>query len=196
MQLAVTGAPASARDRILDSAEQLVAEQGASNLTLDAVAQAAGVSKGGLLYHFPSKDALLNGMLDRHCEQMDQRCAEAHAGLADDDGAGHLKAHVLGLLRPNVVKAEVGAAMLAAAANNPSLLDNVRKRYAEDVARMAEHPCSFARAAIVTLATDGLLMGEVWRLTPFTPEQREQIVAELLRIADEAFVPHCADASD
>jgi len=41
----------AARDRILDAAEQLVAHQGASNLTLEAVAQAASVSKGGLLYH-------------------------------------------------------------------------------------------------------------------------------------------------
>ena len=39
----------------------------------------------------------------------------------------------------------------------------------------------------VTLAVDGLMMGEVWRLTPFTPEQREQIVSELLRLVDEAF---------
>jgi len=188
MQLAATGtAPAGARDRILEAAEQLVAEQGASNLTLDAVAQAAGVSKGGLLYHFPSKDALLMGMLDRHCEQMDQRCAEAHADLPDNDFAGHLKAHVLGLLRWNTVRAEVGTAMFAAAANNPSLLENIRKRYADDIARMAEHPSAFARGAVVMLATDGLLMGEVWKLTSFTPEQREQIVAELLRLADEAF---------
>ena len=34
----------AARGRILDAAEQLVADQGASSLTLDAVAQAAGVS--------------------------------------------------------------------------------------------------------------------------------------------------------
>ena len=77
--------------------------------------------------------------------------------------------------------------MLAAAANNPSLLDPIRQRYAETVARLAAHPCSFPRAAIVTLAVDGLMMGEVWRLTPFTPEQREQIVSELLRLVDEAF---------
>jgi AcrR family transcriptional regulator len=188
MQLAVSNAPANARDRILDAAEQLVAEQGASNLTLDAVAQTAGISKGGLLYHFPSKDALLVGMLDRHCVQIDRRCADARAGWPDEDCAGHLKAHVLGLLRPNVVRAEVGAALLAAAANNPSLLDSIRQRNAESIARMAGHPCTFARAAIVTLAIDGLMFGEVWRLTPFTAEQREQIIDELLKLADEAFV--------
>src|SRR5262245_25771867 len=142
MQLAVN-APVTARDRILEAAEQLVAAQGASNLTLDAVAQTAGVSKGGLLYHFPSKDALLIGMLDRHCEQIDQRCAEIRAGLADEGYAGHLKAHVLGLLRWNLVRAEVGTALFAAAANNPALLENIRKRYADDIAKMAEHPSAF-----------------------------------------------------
>src|SRR5690242_2095382 len=48
-------APGPARDRILEAAERVVAEIGAARLTLDVVAQAAGVSKGGLLYHFPSK---------------------------------------------------------------------------------------------------------------------------------------------
>jgi len=47
------------RDRILDAAGQLVTGQGTRHLTLDGVAQAAGVSKGGLLHHFPGKDALL-----------------------------------------------------------------------------------------------------------------------------------------
>ena len=31
-------------------------------MTLDVVAQAAGVSKGGLLYHFPSKESLLGAL--------------------------------------------------------------------------------------------------------------------------------------
>jgi AcrR family transcriptional regulator len=196
MQPATIPAPPGARDRILDAAEQLVSAQGASNLTLDAVAQSAGVSKGGLLYHYPSKDALLVAMLERYCDQIDARCALARSGLVQDDGAGHLKSVVIGVLRSNAVRAEVGTALLAAAANNPSLLDPVRQRYAETVARLAAHPCSFPRAAIVTLAVDGLMMGEVWRLTSFTPEQREQIVSELLRLVDEAFAGTACSAAE
>jgi AcrR family transcriptional regulator len=187
MQLATTPASPGARDRILDAAEQLVSAAGASNLTLDAVAQSAGVSKGGLLYHYPTKDALLIAMLERHIEQIDARCELARAGLAADDAPGHLKGHVLGLLRSTAVRAELGTALFAAAANNPSLLDPIRQRYADSVAKLAAHPCTFSRAAIVTLAVDGMMMGDVWRLTPFTPEQREQIVEELLRLVDEAF---------
>ena len=59
----------STRDRLLDAFENLLVTAGSRAATLDAVAEAAGVSKGGLLYHFPSKDALVEGMLDRLREQ-------------------------------------------------------------------------------------------------------------------------------
>lgn len=56
---------ATTRDRILDAFESLLVGQGSRSATLDAVAEEAGVSKGGLLYHFPSRDDLVVGMLDR-----------------------------------------------------------------------------------------------------------------------------------
>ena len=141
MQLATTPAPPGARDRILDAAEQLVSAQGASNLTLDAVAQSAGVSKGGLLYHYPSKDALLVAMLERYCDQIDRPLRSWRGPvLRRTTAPGHLKSMVIGMLRSSAVRAEVGTALLAAAANNPSLLDPIRQRYAETVARLAAHP--------------------------------------------------------
>src|SRR5690554_3584782 len=57
--------PPATRDRILDALEGLLIELGERAATLDAVAQRAGVSKGGLLYHFGSKDALISGLTDR-----------------------------------------------------------------------------------------------------------------------------------
>ena len=53
------------RERLLDAFESLLIEHGARAATLDAVAAAAGVSKGGLLYHFPSKAALAQGQRER-----------------------------------------------------------------------------------------------------------------------------------
>lgn len=185
MQATVPVLPA-ARGRILDAAEQLVADQGASNLTLDAVAQAAGVSKGGLLYHYPNKDALLAAMIERHCDDLDERCARELEGLPADQPSSRLKASILGVLTPRAGREDVGAALLAAAANKPALLDGARARYAEHVAQLTASGGCFARSAVIMLAVDGLMLGEVWRLTPFTSEQRELIVKELLRLADEA----------
>lgn len=53
------------RDRLLDAFESLLVESGSRGATLDAVAAAAEVSKGGLLYHFHNKEDLVEGMLDR-----------------------------------------------------------------------------------------------------------------------------------
>ncbi|OXM52312.1 TetR/AcrR family transcriptional regulator [Amycolatopsis alba] len=58
-------AKTTAKERILDSYEEILVEQGPGGVTLDAVAAHAGVSKGGLLYHFGSKEALVDGLLER-----------------------------------------------------------------------------------------------------------------------------------
>ncbi|MCD0167012.1 TetR/AcrR family transcriptional regulator, partial [Deinococcus sp. 12RED42] len=50
--------PELTRAALLAAASTVLREQGAS-LSLDAVARAAGVSKGGLLHHYPTRDALL-----------------------------------------------------------------------------------------------------------------------------------------
>ncbi|MCW2830039.1 MAG: TetR family transcriptional regulator [Aeromicrobium sp.] len=59
----------STRDRLLDAFETLLVSAGSRSATLDAVAAEAKVSKGGLLYHFHSKDELVEGMLSRLREQ-------------------------------------------------------------------------------------------------------------------------------
>lgn len=183
-------APAVAvRDRILDAAEHIVTADGARHLTLDAVAQVAGVSKGGLLYHFPTKDALLAGMIERHMDQLNARCSAERAHLPAAGTSSELKAWILGVLQPHRVREEAGAALLAAAANNPALLDGVRRRYAEHVAQLQSLGDGFARAAVILLAVDGLMFGEAWRVTPFDAGQRASILAELLRLADEVCAP-------
>lgn len=58
----------SARERILDAYEELLATDGERHATMDAVAQRAGVSKGGLIYHFPSKEKMVDAVCDRLTE--------------------------------------------------------------------------------------------------------------------------------
>ncbi|TAN63226.1 MAG: TetR/AcrR family transcriptional regulator, partial [Magnetospirillum sp.] len=46
----------STSDNIIDAAMAIVRDQGVAKLTLDEAAKKAGISKGGVLYHFKSKD--------------------------------------------------------------------------------------------------------------------------------------------
>ena len=56
--------PAALRLRLLDCAATLIVDHGLPALTLENVAREAGVSKGGLLHHYGSKDALIGGLFD------------------------------------------------------------------------------------------------------------------------------------
>lgn len=64
----------SQRPQVLDAALQVLRE--GANLSLDAVARAAGLTKPGLLYHFPDKEtlltAVLNHVLDGYQEQLSE----------------------------------------------------------------------------------------------------------------------------
>ncbi len=74
------------RDRILDALEEILVRDGTDKATLDAVAAGAGVSKGGLLYHFPSKDAMMAAMVRRLGERAEHKrlqAADAGASLAE-----------------------------------------------------------------------------------------------------------------
>jgi AcrR family transcriptional regulator len=54
------------RERIVDVAVRFIARNGARGTSLGDIAAEAGVSQAGLLYHFGSKEALLNAVMDRH----------------------------------------------------------------------------------------------------------------------------------
>jgi AcrR family transcriptional regulator len=179
-------APAPARERVLEAAQRVVIDVGAARLTLDAVAQAAGVSKGGLLYHFPSKESLLLALGQRYCESL-HCCVEVARDSVPEGPGRELRAFVVGILGDRQRAKAMGAVLLATAATDMTLLEVIRERIAEHMRQLAASSGDFARAAIVTLAVDGLMMRESLRISACTPEQREAIVNELLQLADEAY---------
>lgn len=73
----------SARDALLDAYQAILLDEGQRATTLEAVAARAGVSKGGLLYHFRSKEALAEGLIAR----LDDLLAEDYEAMrAAEDG--------------------------------------------------------------------------------------------------------------
>lgn len=71
--------PDQVRSRLLKAATELIVREGYESLTLERVAKRAGVSKGGLQYHFSSKAVLLRGVCDSLKEVFEQMFAEALA---------------------------------------------------------------------------------------------------------------------
>lgn len=65
------------RDRILNALQHILVDEGSSGVTLEKVAAEAGVSKGGLLYHFKSKADLYDGLARRFRELEEKRLSKA-----------------------------------------------------------------------------------------------------------------------
>ena len=80
------------RDELLDAAEALLCEHGTHGLTLSAVADRAGVSKGGLLYHFPNKEALIKGLVSRLIEEFDALVASYEDGRTGSFSRAYVEA--------------------------------------------------------------------------------------------------------
>lgn len=146
----------SSKDRLLDAAAEVLLTEGAESLTLEAVARRAGVSKGGLFYHFPTKQALVAGMVERLVGAFDAALADA-----GDRPGDVLRAYVAATIPETPEPAEslpadrITAALLAGVLVDPAGLAPLRERYAAWQRRLTEDGVDPAVATLVRLAVDG-----------------------------------------
>lgn len=141
----------SVRPMLLDAALDLIAERGVAELTYDALAERTNVSKGGLLYHFESKEALLTALAERLIE----RYAEARRKTKEklpDTPSRELKGYAIASMY-NRSKADRASARLRMS----GLYDNrPGKAYYAQRFHEISSGIDFDRAAIVHLAVEGL----------------------------------------
>ena len=72
------------RELLLRSATRVLAERGFSRAGMDEIARASGTSKGGLYFHFPTKQALLAAVVSRAGALLQRRVRAAMERAGDD----------------------------------------------------------------------------------------------------------------
>lgn len=157
------------QDKLLDAAEAVVTRQGIANLTLDAVAAEARVSKGGLLHHFPSKDRLVKAMVTRSADNWRACYTEAYERTPEGPGrmARALLSHCLSDAECWTEELRrSSAAVFAALAQNPSLNEPMRAVYADLHRRIAADGLPPGIGEAVAAAIDGLWLDWVLGIVP------------------------------
>jgi AcrR family transcriptional regulator len=175
----------NSRERILKAASELVREVGANNISLDAVAERAGISKGGLLYNFPTKVELLRAIVSRHVERMEAQVAEARARHADSPNALIHAVIDSCCLAEDAGRPAKPTGILAAIAQDPQLLDPVRehvRRLMQEIRRTSRNP---DRALIALLALEGLRTHDLFEFGALQPQERERLLSSLARLVEE-----------
>ena len=173
------------RQTLLDAATRVVREGGAASLTLEAVARAAGVSKGGLLYHFRSKEALIAAMIADLQARFE---AEVDAALARDDEPGPgrwLRAFVRVTFATAPQDLDLTASLLAAAGTNPILLAPMRDSFARWQTLAEADGLTPAQATLVRLAADGLWFADLLRVAPPGDRLRAEVLEMLMQLTRE-----------
>jgi TetR/AcrR family transcriptional regulator, acrAB operon repressor len=93
------------RDSLIDAAEQLFQRQGVSRTSLQDIAEAAGVTRGAVYWHFEDKSALFNAMMERVRLPMEE--VPADAPQRDAQALARLRGLLLRPLRRAVDDAQV-----------------------------------------------------------------------------------------
>lgn len=166
----------NSRERIIDAAMRLSKELGSAHLSLDAVAECAGVSKGGLLYHFPHKAELMRAMVEAHVAEFDRILDEAETTQA------HLPHPIVSAYLGAFRHEAAPSGLLAAIAENPDFLIPLRQQTREIFARIRRTSADPELGIIAFLAVTGLKSMSLFETNPMNKAECEAILKRLARM--------------
>ncbi|MEA4909273.1 MAG: TetR/AcrR family transcriptional regulator [Chloroflexi bacterium] len=174
--------PAETRARLIQAAIDILVEKGAAYLTLDAVAHTARVSKGGLLHHFPTKEALLHGIDDQATQLWTERLASELAQEPEGRAGRWSRAYIRATFDPLPEEARILQALTRIIGVYPDLIQRWRSTYAQTSASLIDDGLPPGRSATIQVACDGMWLGEMVGLPLISDSQRAAVRADLLRL--------------
>ena len=175
---------ATRKVEILHAASKIVTERGIFNLTLEATALEAGISKGGLLYHFPSKEALVKGMVQHLAENYREKIANTVEESTEEKGQW-TKAYVEVTFNNTYKNKDMHAGLLAAKAVSGELLEPIQDLYTKWQDEIENDGIDPVKATIIRLATDGIWLSELFDINQIGEEKKAAIYRKLKAWADE-----------
>lgn len=173
----------STRRRLIEAALRVLQKQGLAGLALDAVARDAGVSKGGLLHHFPSKDALIEALLRQLFEDFATRAQHYYAQEESTPGRW-LRAYVRATFDDEPPPLELSAMLLLALSEQSRLVDLIRADFAEWEQRLLNDGVPVARAIVIRQAADAYWTDRLVGVASADPAVRESVLQELLHLTE------------
>ncbi|MEP9371062.1 TetR/AcrR family transcriptional regulator [Mesorhizobium sp. KR1-2] len=174
----MTSGRVTARQKILASASEVARDVGPAHLSLDAVAHRAGVSKGGLLYHFPNKAKLLEALVEQHVHEFDTALSLKERERQDQPNS--LLAAYLELFSTELEQCQPPpSGVLAAMAENPNFLAPVKRFNRALLDRMKANSESESNALIIYLALEGMRSLRLFDVDVLIPAERDAVMASL-----------------
>lgn len=174
----------SKRTAILEAALRLIRREGIAALSFEAIAEEASLTRSGIVYHFPTHEALLDGLHEHFAASWEAELV-ACSGPADTLDPAQRAAAYARTAATSADGAELQLILEASAEqSHQTPWNEVVRTWAPEVP--AEGPLSAeqARGIIARLAADGLWLYNAITGTPMAPEVRAQLGEMIARLAE------------
>jgi len=161
------------KEKILFEANKIIAKKGLNSFTLEEVAKETGISKGGLLYHFPSKDKLIQGLIQFYMNQFENKI----------DKERWLTSLVEEHFNFESEKLTCITGLLAAVAMNQELLEPVRennKKILEKINKTKDP----AMGMIIYLACYGMVFFRLFCMGELSKEDMQKVCSKLIDLSE------------
>ena len=158
-------------------------ERGAGALTFEEIAQVAGVTRGGITYHFPTKQRLLKALVEQDLEQW-KRIEDENFPKCCPDGAAELVAFIRAHTAEEPERRRFVTGMMSAVTLDPPILDPARDFERQRLADV-EWTDATLRQHVLRLAAMGLFWANIFDCPELPPSVRRRLVDTLEQLAIE-----------
>ncbi len=177
---------AKTRAALLDAAAKVVRSDGVSNLTLDRVAETAGVSKGGLLYHYGTKQDLVAAMLERTLVRADEQLDQLASSNERTSGS-FAQAYLDYVRSGQPAGLDSATGIFASAALDDGDLTPAQEQFAAWQCRLLDDDgLDPTLALLARVVGDGLWLIDLFGLAPPSDDQRNDLIALVTSLIDAA----------
>jgi AcrR family transcriptional regulator len=178
---------------ILEAAERVIVQSGVEKTTIDEVAREAGVSKGGVLHHFPSKEAIVVGLVRTLVDKFEAEVC-AQQALDPEPKGSFTRAFLNAVAKSDDHCIEVFFALKAAFHNCPALQQLQRDAHVRWQARIEQDGIDPVCASVVRLAADGLWLAKLHRVAVPSDKFRRAVIDYLVALTRTTSVQNKAAA--
>ena len=164
------------RNVALDAALVIIARDGPGRLTLDAIARESGLSKGGVMHQFRTKEGVLKALLERQMAHFEEFRANIRVTSANPELVTEITTVREAANTPN----SAALALLAAMVENPDLMALPRDSDLKIIAAIKAEAADPDLAMLRWAAARGLLLGALFGISPISKGERDHLFARLL----------------
>jgi AcrR family transcriptional regulator len=167
---------------ILQNAMEIIQDHGIKNLTLEKVAKKSKISKGGLLYHFPTKESIINEIIANMLSKFEAKLRNSmEVNQSQDWSLNYLKS-TFEDLHENQFQS---SGLILALAEQITQMELLRKKYKEWDKQMSTNKSKSVNSIILRYAAEGIWFCETFGLSKLSQKEKKKLLEQAEKLGNE-----------